>query len=80
MKITVIEANGIVTLVYSETLLPLKQMELTLDDLNLIRYEILKVNYISYFEEDDLLTRENQVKSFLVDWEFKSIGQSNLKL
>ena len=55
-------------------------MELTLDDLNLIRYEILKVNYISYFEEDDLLTRENQVKSFLVDWEFKSIGQSNLKL
>ena len=52
MKITGIEADGTVTLIYSETLRTLKEIGLTLESLNKIRFEIIKVTFHTYFEEN----------------------------
>ena len=48
--------------------------------MNDLRYEILEVNYMSNFEEDDSVPKNDQIKPFLKGWNFVSIGQNKMIL
>jgi len=70
-----ITADGKITLMFSENLKNLEELEVSLKVIKAIRYQILDITYKSQVKEDD---GEGQILPMLEKWDIKSFTSSNM--